>query len=392
MRTLIWIIALFALAAGVAMLAGSNEGYVLVVSPPWRAQLSLNLVVVALLLSFVLLYLLFRLVSKTLGLPGRVSRYRTRRREQKALQALGNALRAQFDGRPKETLSEVKTVESNSGSQYEVALLAAYAAHELSDERRRREWLERAESAEGGLLPRLLAEASFAVDDGRLVEGRALLDRLYEQGHRSTAARRLALRIARREGRWEEVAELVTRLQSVHAIAPEEARKLLRLARIEAFRRRAGDAVELAACWRDLPKEDVADGALLAEIVPLLATGGQASLARRSVEKALDAQWDSELARQYALCVANEGEAETSLARAEKWLAEHPGDAGLLASLGRQCLAVKIWGKAQSYLEESLAKEPRVDVHVTLAELFEKLERPEEAARHYREAARRAVV
>ena len=42
MRALIWLIALFALAAGLAMVAGLNQGYVLMVLPPWRMQLSLN--------------------------------------------------------------------------------------------------------------------------------------------------------------------------------------------------------------------------------------------------------------------------------------------------------------------------------------------------------------
>ncbi|PKO50979.1 MAG: heme biosynthesis protein HemY, partial [Betaproteobacteria bacterium HGW-Betaproteobacteria-21] len=48
MRALIWLIGIFALAAGMAMLAGLNEGYVLVVLPPWRAQLSLNLLLLLL--------------------------------------------------------------------------------------------------------------------------------------------------------------------------------------------------------------------------------------------------------------------------------------------------------------------------------------------------------
>ena len=60
MRALIWILAIFAIAAGVAMLAGANEGYVLIVSPPWRAQVSLNLVIVVLLLSFFVSYALIR--------------------------------------------------------------------------------------------------------------------------------------------------------------------------------------------------------------------------------------------------------------------------------------------------------------------------------------------
>ena len=53
-------------------------------------------------------------------------------------------------------------------------------------------------------------------------------------------------------------------------------------------------------------------------------------------------------------------------------------------------MASQIWGKARSYLEESLKREPRADVHLALAELYEKLEKPDEAAAQYRRAARLA--
>lgn len=392
MRALIWIVAIFAIAAGVAMLAGANEGYVLVVSPPWRAQVSLNLVIVALLLSFFTLYFVIRMVARTLGLPGRVARYRVRRREQKAAQALRNSLRALFEGRFSDALSHAKTADSTGGPSFEVALAAARAAHGLQDVRRVREWLDKAEASEGGRVPRLLTEAEFAIDGGDPADARRILDALREDGHRSAAARALALEVARAEARWDEVVDLVRQLQSDRAIDPEEARQLMRCARVAGFGSRAGNAVELAAYWRDLPKEDIADAQLISQVVPLLAASGQGVLARRTVERLLDAEWNSALARQYALCAGEGAEANEALSRSEKWLAAHPDDAGLLASLGRQCMTAQIWGKAQSYLEESLAREERADVHCLLAELFEKLERPEDAAKHYRKAAKLAAA
>ena len=390
MRALIWILAIFAIAAGVAMLAGANDGYMLIVSPPWRAQVSLNLVIVVLLLSFFVSYGLIRLLGKTLGLPGRVARYRAHRRAQKASESLHNALRALDEGRVADALTHAKAADSVDRS-YEVALIGARAAHGLNDARRCKEWLDKAERCEGGRVPRLLAEAGFALERGALDAAAGVLEVLRASGHRSVASRRLELELARRQGKWVEVAEAVHQLQSERAMPADEARGLLRAARLEAFRVRAGSEIEVAACWRDLPKEDLADPALLAAVLPLLAQTGQGALARRTVERLLDEHWDSELVRLYYLCALG-ADARDGLARAEKWLAAHPDDAGLLASLGRQCLAAQIWGKAQSYLEESLRREPRADVHVTLAALFEKLERPEEAAEQYRLAAKLGAV
>lgn len=386
MRALIWILAIFAVAAGVAMLAGANDGYVLIVSPPWRAQVSLNLVIVVLLLSFFVSYGLIRVLGKTLGLPGRVARYRAHRRAQKASESLHNALRALAEGRMADALTHAKAADSVDRS-YEIALVGAQAAHGLGDARRCREWLDKAESCEGGRIPRLLAEAGFALQRGALDDAARLLDALRDSGHRSVTSRRLELELARLQGKWSDVAEAVHQLQAERAMPADEARALLRSARLEAFRANAGSDIEVAASWRDLPKEDLADPALVAAVLPVLAQTGQGALARRTVERLLDDNWNSELARLYHLC-AQGSDARDGLARAEKWLAAHPDDAGLLASLGRQCLAVQIWGKAQSYLEESLRREPRADVHVTLAALFEKLERQEDAAEQYRQAAR----
>jgi HemY protein len=46
-----------------------------------------------------------------------------------------------------------------------------------------------------------------------------------------------------------------------------------------------------------------------------------------------------------------------------------------------------LWGKAQSYIEASLALEPTHDGHMTLAALMEAIGRPQEAVQHFRRSA-----
>ena len=43
MKGLFWLLALFALAVGLSMAMRFNDAYVLIVLPPWRAEVSLNL-------------------------------------------------------------------------------------------------------------------------------------------------------------------------------------------------------------------------------------------------------------------------------------------------------------------------------------------------------------
>ena len=73
--------------------------------------------------------------------------------------------------------------------------------------------------------------------------------------------------------------------------------------------------------------------------------------------------------------------------RAEKWLRAHARDPALLLALGKLCMRQALWGKAQSYIEASIALEPTHDGHMTLAALMEKIGKPQEAVLHFRKSA-----
>jgi HemY protein len=98
-RTLLWGIAIAALAVGLTLAASHNTGYVLLVLPPYRVELSLNLLLVLLALGFAVGYALVRAVSAMLRLPRQVREYRVARRREKARATLLEALREYFAGR-----------------------------------------------------------------------------------------------------------------------------------------------------------------------------------------------------------------------------------------------------------------------------------------------------
>mgnify|MGYP003380774665 CR=1 FL=1 len=69
------------------------------VLPPWRAEVSLNLFVLACIAGFFAIYLMARGVSHTLALPRAVAAFRRRRRQEKAALALRDAWRLLQAGR-----------------------------------------------------------------------------------------------------------------------------------------------------------------------------------------------------------------------------------------------------------------------------------------------------
>jgi HemY protein len=107
--------------------------------------------------------------------------------------------------------------------------------------------------------------------------------------------------------------------------------------------------------------------------------------AQAIVESALEKSWDAGLVALYADCAGTT--ALPLIERGEKWLREHARDPALLLTLGKLCMKQGLWGKAQSYIEASLALEPTHEGHMTLASLMERIGKPQEASRHFRKSA-----
>ena len=99
MRALFWLIAVFAAAVALAVAGRFGEGYVLLVVPPWRVEVSLLFAVVVLAAAFAVAYAAVRLVGSTLALPAQVRNYRESRKRPQAQGALAAALQCYFKGR-----------------------------------------------------------------------------------------------------------------------------------------------------------------------------------------------------------------------------------------------------------------------------------------------------
>ena len=114
----------------------------------------------------------------------------------------------------------------------------------------------------------------------------------------------------------------------------------------------------------------------------LLAAGAEED-ALRSVTGALKRGWNASLVRLFGELSSDDSMA--SLKRAEGWLAQHGDDPALLLTLGRMSLRCGLWGKARSYLESYVQKEPTPEGFRLLAEALEHLGDRETALRYHRQ-------
>lgn len=387
MRALLWFLVLAALATGLALFAGYNDGYALLVLPPWRIELSLNLLIVLLVATFVLGYLLLRSIATVLRLPAAVREFRARRALTKADSALRDAVLHWQEGRFGHAINSAECAFEAGHAPGLASLIALRSAHALHDGEREALWRQRALDNEAGIrAARLKTEAELALDSHDYDAARKTIATLLAEGGQHIAALRLSLRAHQGLGDWAEVLRLTRILEKHKALTPELAAPLRQRAHRKSIEALAGDAGQLMRYWRAMPEVDRRDARLALAMTKALAAADDCGDAAHLVEDFLDEQWDSQLVGVYGECQG--GDVVARIAHAEKWLHAHPRDASLLLTLGRLCRQKQLWGKAQSYLEASLAIESSAEAHLELASLLEhELERVGKAEGHYRQAA-----
>ena len=383
MKWLFAFLFLLAVAVAAALAAGFSKGYVLLVYPPYRLEMALSFVIVALIVGFVALYGFLRLAFHTLQLPRQVHDYRLRRARNRARSAMDQALTAYFEGhyRRAEKFAAValKLQESPALS----AVVAARAAHEQRNLTARDHYLKAAEiAAPESRLLQLITQAEFFVEDRRAREALDVLDAAKLIAPRNPAVMRLEVRAHSAAKNWSQVLDCLAQLYKFKDFDRKQMEPLRVNALRESLAAKTHDSASLKEFWRKMSAADrLAVGLADAGARAFIALGMGVD-AQEVVERALANQWDSDLALLYADVPSEKP--LTQIERAEGWLKSHPNDATLLLALGKLCAAEKLWGKAQSYIEASLSVEPSRAAHAAYAQLMEKMGKPEDALRYNR--------
>ncbi len=389
MRWMVWLLVIFAAAVGAALLVRFNHGNVAVLWPPYRVEVSVNLALALLATVFVGGYLVLIAAGRALRLPQRVREYRQRRVQDQAVGALRDSVLAFFEGRLARAERFAQTAQGSQVTAAAASLIAARSAQRMQEQARRDRWLQEAGADGAAANALLMTQAEFAVEDRRTQEAIELVGRLHAHGARHIVSLRTALRAYEQAERWDDVLRTLRLIEKRDALHPAAVRRLREKAHAALVERKANDAVGLRELWRSMRADERALPEVVVRHAAALADAGAPEDARRMVEQALDAAFAEPLAHLYARLGGIA--LRDRLERLEGWRARYGDEPALLLALGRVCVAERLWGKAEDYLRLAQRREPSVAVHVTLAELYESLQRDAEAAEQYRAAARLAA-
>lgn len=395
MRNAIWLLLAFAAAVGLALVFHGNHGNVELLWPPYKVQLSANMLLVLLILGFFALHLLLLLLARTLGLPGALRRRRQQRRLQNDYRALQESVLAHFEGRfdraerlAAGVLAHTPDDTRNKDRNAAAALVAARSAHRLGAYERRDEWTRDA-ARRGGRTAALMASAEFALEDNQPEKALTAVGRISVGGDQQLLALESALEAYRQAGRWDQVLDTVRQLRRRGRLAPAEADSLRQTAYRHLLAARGKDVEALKALWKSLQSDEKERGAIAAPTVEALAQAGDSVEARRIAVGFLDLNYDESVLEAYAALDALP--ARQRLEQLERWRVRHGEQPKLLEMLGRICASERLWGKAETYLLAALMAGDSVSGRVAYAQLCESVGRPQDAALQYQYAARLAI-
>lgn len=425
MRTLFWFLALFAIAAVAALFAVQNPGTVTLFWPPWRFDLSLNLVLLVLLAAFIVLYAALRALSLLLALPGKALRWRLRHQERILQQGLLDSLSHLTAGRflrarkaAEHVLAQTAALAGNEQSlpygrrlAATAHLLAAESAHALQDRAGRDDHVRQAleltraprrdeQEIREGLQLRV---ARWACDDRDMQAALQRLDELPQGVARRTLALRLRLKATRLAGQTRAALETARLLGKHRAFSPDASRSLVRGLAIELVRT-THDPAQLQKVWEQLDDSErqLPEVALQAG-ERMLALAGDFAIAQQwllpiweqlmqpgsTLPASLRLRLVLLLERGFRL---TPGQPDAAwLARIEAAQMGNPREPLLQYLAGIACMHLKLWGKAQQLLRQSLTQlgdaQLRRHAWAALAQLAEEREDAAAALEAWRKAA-----
>ena len=385
MKYLVWILGLFAAAVALTTAATHNPAYVLLVYPPYRVELSLVLFIVLSLTAFAFGYGLVRMTISVLQLPAYARQFRLERARAKAVELLEEVLGAFFEGRYAAAEKAATSAMESGETSVLYPIIAARSAHELHEYKKRDAYLAAADGKTiGDSTMRLIATSKFMLDQRDPQAALSALQELRDSGVKGhIGAMSMELRAQQQAGNWDEVLRVLDRLEKRTSIDAIVAEKMRQQAWVEKIRQQK-DLAGLNASLKNIPSEFKRSGKVAATAAHALIRHGNGTLAQQLLADSLNAQWDSELVALYGDCIS--GDVVAQIEQAEKWLNQHKQDTGLLLALGKLCLHQKLWGKARSYLDASISIKPSPAAYNALAQLAERMGKPDEAFKYYQKA------
>jgi len=376
---LLFILALLLLAGAMAPMFRSDPGHVLINFGDWTIETSVLVLAAALLI----LWFAVQIVVWLWRMPVETAR---KMREQRAFKQLEKGLLALTEGDWSTAEKALEKSASKQGRTTAHYLAAAQAADSQDAHERREHYLEQADS--GGSKKRFLVEltrARMLLANGNHGAALPLLQTLYKRRRKHPQVLDLLSRCYREMGDWDELQAMLPAMRKAGVLDEDQSRGLQEEVAVNKLRSVTG-VDELRMTWKKLPRAMRHHVAVVDAFAAGAAKLERTDLAEPVLNASLKNEWNPALVLRYGDPGADDR--SKRLKQCEKWLKQHPDDAGLHLALGRLCAAESLWGKAREHMVKSLELEPSSLGYDAFGQLLERQGELEPAMACFRNALR----
>ncbi len=376
---LLLILALLLVAAGLAPMFKNDPGHVLINFGDWTIETSVLVLGSALLVLWFAVQLFFWFWRMPLETARKM-------KEQHAIKQLEKGLLALTEGDWRTAEKALEKSTSTQGRTTAQLLAAAQAADGQDAHERREHYLDQADS--GGAKNHFLVEltrARMLLANGNHAEALPVLQELKKARRKHPQVLELLSRCYREAGDWDSLNALVPALKKTGLLDEEQALALQQEISVKKLQS-ADNTDALQAAWKQVPRNMRYHSSIVDAFAVAAAKLERADLAEPVIIASLKHEWNPALVLRYGDTSANDG--SKRLKQCEKWLKDHPADAGLHLALGRLCAAESLWGKAREHMVKSLELEPSSLGYDAFGQLLERQGELEPAMTCFRNALR----
>ena len=383
LRILLLFIVFLILFAGIVLYVMQAPGLAVFTYGDIAVELPLVGFVIGACIGFAALYLLLRLLGLVFNAPLRIQAARSRHKRRRAARDTSKGLTRFASGDWAQSEKLLVRGAEHADSTHINYIWAANAAQQASNYEMRDRYLEQAKKCMPGKQTALdILHAEFLLLQGQSEQVLTCVERYSGEIRSNSKIAGLFAGAYEQLQDWQQLARMIPDLKKNSHFDPDA------LARIQNNTVRgllsavvngetAEDIERLGTRFRDVI---AADDALAVAYIEALRTQGRHRTATALAADILNSHWSTGVVRQYGLL--EPADTTRALHQAEQWMTRHDDDANLYLTLGRLCKRAQLWGKAKTYLESSLSREPLVETYAELAALHEHLDEAEAAHRY----------
>ncbi|MCH9047769.1 MAG: hypothetical protein IH836_02305 [Proteobacteria bacterium] len=393
MKLLALIIFSLLLAAGIGAYIEDDAGLITVVISGWTIQTSFSFFIISMLVLFLLSHFILRLISRLWRMPRELGRWQENRHQRLSEKYLSRGLMALIEGDWNK--AEVSLIKGAPHSQSSLVnyLGAARAAQQLGATERRDDYLLKAYRDDPDAEVVIgLVQAELQIKQQQTEQALATLTRLHDQKPKQDKVKKMLLHTYADLKHWNAMLKLLPKIEHAGILTREQ----IQAKQLEAYGGLLknisldGDKEKLNNAWLNIPRKIRTEFHLIEVYTEEKLKLSDSSDCEPLIHKALKKQWDLALVDLYGQVEGKEKAKQLKFA--ESFLSSHARNSVLLLTLGRLSARNKLWGKARTYLEESIEINPLPETFRTLASVLDELGEHEAAAVYYQSGLELATV